>query len=170
MGPIAKTIAIAAGLAGGTVFSQAPEFAQQYRQRMGGAIDELRVIVDDFTTQAAAHKLDRQEALNVYTRSPDDFLRDRGVSMRSTIDRYEALVLQQVHLGVATSVAKPLVLMEGADERLLSNTWKDFVPGIPVSIAGAIWAAIGFFCGWAIAASLGLVSRRVVRRRHVVNA
>ncbi len=82
-------------------FSQAPEFAQQYRQRIGGAIDELRIIVDDFTKQAADHHLDRQQALDVYARSPDDFLRDRGLSMRSTLERYERLVTQQSDLGRA---------------------------------------------------------------------
>ena len=81
MGQIGRGVILAVGLAGGTLFSQAPEFAQQYRQRIGGAIDELRIIVDDFTKQAADHHLDRQQALDVYARSPDDFLRDRGLSM-----------------------------------------------------------------------------------------
>lgn len=96
MGLIARIIAIVAGLAGGTIFSQAPEFAQQYRQRIGGAIDELRVIVEDFNRQAAEHHLDRQQALSAYAQSSDDFLRDRGVSMQSTISRYETLQSQQL--------------------------------------------------------------------------
>lgn len=122
MGLIARIIAIVAGLAGGTIFSQAPEFAQQYRQRIGGAIDELRVIVEDFNAQAAEHHLDRQQALNAYAQSPDDFLRDRGVSMRSTITRYETLLSQQLHLGTAAPVAKPFILLQDADEGVLANT------------------------------------------------
>ncbi|MBB3444674.1 hypothetical protein FHT93_004547 [Rhizobium sp. BK379] len=47
MGQIGRGVILAVGLAGGTLFSQAPEFAQQYRQRIGGAVDELRIIVDD---------------------------------------------------------------------------------------------------------------------------
>src|SRR5918997_1279123 len=35
---IARTMAAALGLVGGVVASQGPEFAQQYRQRLGGAI------------------------------------------------------------------------------------------------------------------------------------
>lgn len=30
------------------LFSQAPEFAQQYRQRLGGAIDELTTSIQSF--------------------------------------------------------------------------------------------------------------------------
>ncbi|NKL34114.1 DUF2937 family protein [Rhizobium leguminosarum bv. viciae] len=165
MGPIARIITIVAGLAGGTVFSQAPEFAQQYRQRIGGAIDELRVIVDDFNTQAAEHHLDRQQALNAYAQSSDDFLRDRGVSMQSTITRYETLLSQQFRLGTAAPAAKPFVLLRNADDVVFANTWRDFVPGVPVSFAGLVWGAIGFVSGWVVAAVLGLGARRIVRRR-----
>ncbi|TCA68750.1 DUF2937 family protein [Rhizobium leguminosarum] len=148
MGPIARIIAVVAGLAGGTVFSQAPEFVQQYRQRIGGAIDELRVIVEDFNAQAAEHHLDRQQALNAYAQSSDDFLRDRGVSMQSTISRYETLLSQQLHLGTAAPVAKPFVLLQGADDVVF-------------------WGAIGFIGGWIVAALLGLGARRAVRTRRV---
>ncbi|NKM55057.1 DUF2937 family protein [Rhizobium anhuiense] len=165
MGPIARIIAIVAGLAGGTVFSQAPEFAQQYRQRIGGAIDELRVIVEDFNAQAAEHHLDRQQALNAYAQSSDGFLRDRGVSMRSTITRYDTLLSQQLHLGTAAPVAKPFVLLGNADDVVFANTWRDFVPGVPVSFAGLVWGAIGFIGGWIVAALPGLGARAVRTRR-----
>jgi len=33
------------GLMGAAFFAQAPEFAQQYRQRLGGAVEELRRVV-----------------------------------------------------------------------------------------------------------------------------
>ncbi|MDC7744505.1 MULTISPECIES: DUF2937 family protein [Rhizobium] len=167
MGPIARIIAIVAGLAGGTVFSQAPEFAQQYRQRIGGAVDELRVIVEDFNRQAADHHLDRQQALTAYAQSSDDFLRDRGVSMQSTISRYETLLSQQLKLGTAAPVAKPFVLLLGnADDVVFANTWRDFVPGVPVSFAGLVWGAIGFAGGWVVTVLLGLGARRVGRGRR----
>jgi hypothetical protein len=165
MGPIGRGITLVVGLAGGTLFSQAPEFAQQYRQRIGGAIDELRIIVDDFTKQATDHHLDRQQALDAYTRSPDDFLRDRGISMRSTLERYERLITQQSDLGSAAPVAKPFVLMRNADEGILANTWRDFVPGVPVSFAGLVWAAIGFIGGWILVAVSGAGAKRAVQWR-----
>jgi uncharacterized membrane protein YuzA (DUF378 family) len=165
MGQIGRAVTLVVGLAGGTLFSQAPEFAQQYRQRIGGAIDELRIIVDDFTKQAADHHLDRQQALDVYARSPDDFLRDRGLSMRSTLERYERLVTQQSDLGSAPPVAKPFVLMRDADEGIITNTWRDFVPGVPVSFAGLVWAAIGFLGSWIVAALFGVGAKRAVRWR-----
>ncbi|TCS02138.1 DUF2937 family protein [Rhizobium sp. BK418] len=121
MGSIGRVATLVVGLAGGTFFSQAPEFAQQYRQRIGGAIDELKIIVDDFTKQAADHHLDRRQALDIYARSPDDFLRDRGLSMCRTLERYERLVTQQSNLGAASLIAKPFVLLRDADEGIIAN-------------------------------------------------
>ncbi len=165
MGSVGRVVTLVIGLAGGALFSQAPEFAQQYRQRIGGAIDELRIIVDDFTKQAADHHLDRQQALDAYARSADDFLRDRGVSMRGTLERYERLVTQQSDLGSAAPVAKPFVLMRNADEGILANTWRDFVPGVPVSFAGLVWAAVGFICCWVVTALFGAGAKHAVRWR-----
>lgn len=61
----------------GAAFSQAPEFTQQYYQRIGGALDELRTIVADFEFQASQNGLDRESALNVYAASPETFLRSQ---------------------------------------------------------------------------------------------
>ena len=86
-----RALSILGGLALGFGFAQFPEYAQQYEQRLGGAVDELRIIVDDFDRGAASFGLSREDALLRYAASPDEFLQDRGLSMRMTIARYERL-------------------------------------------------------------------------------
>ena len=49
-----RMIAGVGGLGLALVLSQFPEYAQQYTQRLGGAVDELRVITEDFGRGAAA--------------------------------------------------------------------------------------------------------------------
>ena len=51
--------------------SQLPEFAQQYRQRLGGAVDELRTIVQRFDADAQAAGMDRTQALDHHLVSID---------------------------------------------------------------------------------------------------
>jgi len=51
------------GLMGAAFFAQAPEFAQQYRQRLGGAVEELRRVVVQFDADAAQYGLSRSEAM-----------------------------------------------------------------------------------------------------------
>ena len=58
-----RMIILALGLVFGGVFSQAPEYAQQYRQRLGGAIDELKQVVADFNADAEREGLQTDDAL-----------------------------------------------------------------------------------------------------------
>ena len=43
-----RMLATIGGLGLAVTMSQFPEYAQQYTQRLGGAVDELRVVTEDF--------------------------------------------------------------------------------------------------------------------------
>src|SRR5215217_3313323 len=86
-----RMIAGIGGLGLALTLSQFPEYAQQYTQRLGGAVDELRVITEDFDRAALAGGLDRSAALARYNASNDDFLAGRGSSMTATFQRYDKL-------------------------------------------------------------------------------
>jgi len=160
---LGRMLTMAMALLGGIFFSQAPEFAQQYRQRVGGALDELKIIISEFDAHANHNGLDRQSALSVYSRSSEAFLRNQGDAMRRTFNRYEALAAQQRELTLAPNMVKPFVVMKQPDATTFANAWRDFTPAVPVDPAGLSWAAGGLFCGWLIAALLGAVRRGAVR-------
>lgn len=155
---------------GGVLFSQAPEFAQQYRQRLGGAIDELTTIIQTFDEQANHEGLDRRAALNTYAVSSERFLRSQGDAMRRKFERYEALSDQLLDLVTAPAILRPLVVVEHIDPPTFSNASRNFVPAVPVSVAGMVWAMIGMAAGGLVAilvngllragAGLGRLSRR----------
>ena len=63
MSRIVRVAAFALGLMGAVTASQGPEFAQQYRQRLGGAIDELRRAIARFDADAQAHGETRERAI-----------------------------------------------------------------------------------------------------------
>lgn len=137
-------ILLAAG-AGGLASSQLPEFAQQYRQRLGGALEEMRQVVVDFDADAARNRLTREEALSTFGRSPENFLRDRGTTIGGVIRRYEHLAEQQARLEEAPPLLRPLVVLDRPDERVARGAWNIFEPAVPVSAAGFAWGAIGAF-------------------------
>ena len=56
-------IRVFAALLTGTVFSQSVEFTQQYLQRLGGAVDELEMVVERFDAGAARAGVSRHAAL-----------------------------------------------------------------------------------------------------------
>ena len=165
MRSLGRLIVLLAGVFGAGVGAQFPEFAQQYRQRVGGALEEMRQVVADFDADAERNTLTRSEALETYGRSFDGFLRDRGVTMSGTIRRFEWLSEQQRRLAEAPPLMRPVVVMSGPDKRVLRGAWADYEPAVPVSQAGFIWAAIGFFF---IAGTVSLIRQiaGILRRRR----
>jgi len=152
-------------LAGGVAGSQAPEFAQQYRQRLGGAIEELRAIVVRFDEDARRNGLDREEALATYGRAGEPFLRDRGMSMTQVIARFDALLRQRERIEATPPALRPLALLRQPDRRVLEGTWADYRPAVPVGPEGWLWAAVGLLLLGALAALLARLFRPLFRRR-----
>lgn len=142
---LGRFIVVVAAALGGLASSQLPEFAQQYRQRLGGALEELRQIVSAFEADAVRSNLTRQEALETYNRAREAFLRDQGATARSTIERYEELAEQRQRLDEAPPLMRPVVVLSHPDERVVRGAWADYEPAVPVSSSGFVWAALGFF-------------------------
>ena len=86
-----RSLSVAGGLILAVVLSQFPEYAQQYQQRLGGAVDELHVITADFDNAATGAGLTRDEALARYAHAPDAFIAGRGTNMAATFARYAQL-------------------------------------------------------------------------------
>ena len=161
MGAVRQAMIFAAALAGGIGFSQAPEFAQQYRQRIGGAIEELQRVVAEFDRDAANNGMSREAALARHAGS-EPLFRDRGLSMEATIGRLELLSRQSRELATASPLAQPLVLFNG-DDVLVDGVWRDFEPAVPVTPPGLAWGTAGFFSAAALAWFVFLMVRRAWR-------
>ena len=56
---LARRLALAIAVLAGLIGSQAPEFAQQYRQRLGGALEELNRIVSEFDAEVRPEPVPR---------------------------------------------------------------------------------------------------------------
>jgi len=162
-----STVTLVAGIAGALSLSQAPEFSQQYRQRLGGAMEELARVVIDFDEDAAKNGLTRDEALDVYQKSNEQFLKDRGVRMAATIGRMETLAAQASWFEALPPMARPVALARGYDETLMAGMWRDFRPGVPLTVDGAIWAAGGFLAASGLFMLLSAPLTRWKRRREI---
>jgi Protein of unknown function (DUF2937) len=143
MGLITRSAILAAAALGLGVSSQAPEFAQQYRQRLGGAVDELRAIVEDFDRDAAAVRMDRKKALDHMADSQDRFFRERGQTMRNIVERYENLARQRGSMEAAAPIAWPVIVIRNPDSVIIEGAWRDFEPAVPLTSEGAIYGGFG---------------------------
>jgi len=81
---IARRLALVIALIAGLIGSQGPEFAQQYRQRIGGALDELERIVAAFDAEAAHEELTPPQAIGRLEQDHDPLAREHGHDMASS--------------------------------------------------------------------------------------
>ncbi len=164
MGLGSKSVTIVSAMAGLAVFSQAPEFAQQYRQRIGGAVEELKTVVVDFDKDASRSELSRNEALDQLVNSQEKFAQDRGNSMTRTITRFERLDEQRGLLENSHPLTRPLFVLKYPDQQLLNGAWEIFEPAVPLTSSGALYGGLGAFLA-VLLARIGIGGGRAVRRR-----
>jgi hypothetical protein len=161
-----RMIAGIGGLALAIVLSQFPEYAQQYTQRLGGAVDELRVITEDFDRAALAGGLDRTAALERYNASNDDFLAGRGMSMTATFERYDQLSTTLARIEDAGPIERFQSLPAYLDTDIGQRTLENYRPAVPVTMEGILYAGGGFILGYLVLSGLWRFASMPFRRRR----
>jgi hypothetical protein len=160
-----RWIAGAGGVGLAIVLSQFPEYAQQYTQRLGGAVDELRVITEDFDRAAELGGLDRTQALARYNASNDEFLAGRGTSMTATFQRYEDLSTALARIEGAGPLERLQSMPVYLDTDIGRRTLENYRPAMPVTIEGVLYALAGFVAGYLVVSALVRFCALPFRRR-----
>lgn len=161
---IAFLLAFAAAIAA----SQAPEFAQQYRQRLGGAIDELQRVIDNLNADAARSGVDQAQALAQMADNSDKLVRDQSLSMAQTIVRHARLEEQQQAFDDGGPFVRVAALVENYDPPLMQATVREFEPAMPTTVEGIAFAGGGFIVIYAVLRFLGFLFRPRRRRHHAM--
>lgn len=165
---IGRVLALAIGLFSGLAGAQMPEFAQQYRQRLGGAIDELRRVITRFDDDARASNMSREDAIRRLEADPDPLVRRRGEADREIVARLGRLEQQRGAYDSAGPFGRLLVFVRDADPGLAQATYLDYEPAWPATTEGAAAGGAGFVAGWGVLLLLSRVVGRLVpgRRRR----
>lgn len=154
-----RALSIIGALGLGIAFSQFPEYAQQYEQRLGGAVDELRIIVADFDADAQKFGLSRDQALQHYAASADAFIVARGASMARTLARYDKLSADLAELEDASPMQRLAHLNDYLDSEIGAKALAAYEPAMPVTAEGFMWALGGFGLGYLLlSAFIGFVT------------
>lgn len=151
-----RVLSVVVGLASGGALSQFPEFAQQYVQRLGGAVDALAVVVADFDASAAAEGMSRADALASMVGS--GFVARRRADMVRTIGRYDVLRIELARLEAAGPLGRA-VRAPQADAEIVARTWAAYQPAFPATLGGALFGGGGFLLGFGLIAALGRAVR-----------
>lgn len=163
---IVRTLGLACGLIGGAVAAQAPEFAQQYAQRLGGAVDELRRQIATLEDDARASGTTRDEAVAQLRANRDGLVARRGEAAEADIARLARLSAQQQALIGATSpLGRTVAVIRDPDMAIAGATFRDYQPAVPTTADGVTAGFLGFLATWGLLRVLGDLGSYAARRR-----
>ncbi|MGO4707411.1 DUF2937 family protein [Microvirga sp. 2MCAF38] len=143
-----RIIAFGCGLIGAGIASQGPEFSQQYRQRLGGAVDELNRIIDHFDQNAASHGEARDQSIARLRNNPDKLVSEQGEAMQANVERLGNLDAQRRAMAQAGSFSRIFVMVREGDVDVMRAAYADFEPAVPITQEGVVSAASGFIIVW----------------------
>jgi hypothetical protein len=161
---IVRIAAVAFGLLGGVLASQAPEFSQQYRQRLGGAVDELHRAVEHFDHDAEANGESREGAITRLRSNADDLASRQGIAMQGNIDRLTRLEAHREAMMQAGPFARIALMLRDGDTDVMRSAYGEFEPAMPVTEEGLLSAAGGFIAFWGGILLLAGFGRSLIRR------
>jgi Protein of unknown function (DUF2937) len=148
---ILRRIAVFVALACGILASQLPEFAQQYRQRLGGAIDEIQRMIAAFDADAARMSLSREQGLERLKTNSDALARRRGEHLEHDITRADRLERQLQSYDDAGPFGRLALFATQFDADIANRALDRFEPAVPVTAEGLASAGAGLAGGWVLA-------------------
>jgi hypothetical protein len=132
---------------GAVLFSQLPEFIQQYLQRLGGHLDEARRQLEQFRAVA----------------SQSDLTLDQ---IQATTERVDALAAADAAIRQASMLSRPFVFLRHLDFSIVHATWTIFKPAVPTTVEGLFYAVCGMLLALAFYhGGVKIIVRRAWRRR-----
>lgn len=128
---------------GAVLFSQAPEFMQQYLQRLGGHLDEARRQLAQFRATAEQAGLTLDRLIGQTAANPDPVVAKLGGVMTEALVRADHLQAAQDALLHATLWTRPFVFLRHLDLSIAHGTWRMFRPAVPTTLEGLAYALVG---------------------------
>lgn len=142
------------GLAMAAVLCQEPEFQQQYRQRLDGAIDVLQQQSDRFDADARTLSLSREQALDRLKTNPDAVANAEGIQRQADFVRLDALKHDRLELEEPGFLHRAAALLRHLDRPLARATLAGFAPAAPLTAEGLFFGALGFLIGLLLSGAL----------------
>jgi hypothetical protein len=158
-------------VAGAVLFSQLPEFMQQYLQRLEGHLDEARLQLSRFKEAAAQSGMTLDQMVAGAGQSPNPAMGKLGDAVRELGARADALGAADAALRHATTWSRPFVFASNLDWGIARATWAIFRPAVPTTFEGLSYALVGIVLALSLY-HLGVKApiTRGLRRRELARA
>jgi len=150
---------------GAIVFMQIPAFMVQYKQRLGGHVDELARVIDQYESAATEHgrvvenyielHLNQYESaatehgrvvenyIELHLNSDTNEFISTGKLMTDNVERFHELSLSLQNLSEAAKTNKLFVFLRDIDLDIFKGTLRDFVPSISFNLDSILYCIVG---------------------------
>jgi len=160
-----RRLALFFAMIAGVVSAQLPEYAQQYRQRLGGALDELNAYVERFDNDAKQNGLTEAEAITRLKANQDNLVQNQGQHAKDIVARRDQLAKQLQAFSEDGQIRRIFDLTQ-ADPTIAWRAYQAFEPGVPITTEGVVSAIVGFILGGLLIRLLGWPFERWHKRRR----
>lgn len=137
-------------VAGAVSLSQAPEFFQQYLQRLGGHLDEARLQLARYEAVARESGLTLAQLIETTRAQAAAPVAKLGGLIAETQARAEDLAAAEQALREAAAWERPFVFLARVDADIAARTWEVFKPAVPVTAEGLVYAGAGMLLALAL--------------------
>ncbi len=150
---------------GAVGLSQAPEFFQQYQQRLGGHLDEARRALARYEEVAREGGLTLAQLIETTRAQTAAPVARLGDVMAETLDRVRDLEAAEAALRDASAWERPLVFLRHVDPEIAARAWEIFKPAVPVTLEGLAYAGAGMVLALLLYQVLVVLPGRALVRR-----
>lgn len=150
---------------GAAGLSQAPEFFQQYLQRLGGHLDEARRQLAQFEAVARQSGITLQQLIDTTQAQQPAAVAKLGGVIAENQQRVESLAAAESALREANLFERPFVFLRHVDWDIAARTWEVFKPAVPVTIEGLVYAGAGMVLALVLYQACVVAPCRAVARR-----
>ncbi len=161
-----RVLIIVVGLAVGAGAAQAPEFIQQYTQRLGGWRDAYYADVLELDERAGNLGQTRDEYIAALRANEEPEARQEGEHWAMRVVYLDALEKAYGDLAGAAPWMRVPAFAQHYNVELARRTWKDFKPAVPATPEGAAYGGVGFLFGWLAVILAGMPYRVWQDRRR----
>lgn len=167
LGWLIEKILFAAGFLSGGML---PGFLAQYRQRVGGRLDQVREDLGRFQETADRHfNGDMNALIQHHLKSTDAAFHSEGEALRAMSNDFQAL--NEAYIALNTDLLGQVgYFIPNADPEIARATWQDYVPAFAFTLEGLVLALV---CGVVLSGIFSLLVyavRRGSRRRELRTA
>lgn len=128
---------------GAVLFAQAPEFMQQYLQRLGGHLAEARRQLLQFDEIAKQAGKTVQELATQYAANADPAVVSMGKVVNDSELRVNTLAAAEAALRDASVWSRPFVFLRDLDWEIARGTGNVYKAAVPTTIEGLVYALVG---------------------------